>query len=64
MLHAVLAGVMAIERHITTLAVGDQEFSQPLFTGSADQRMSLKNFNPVANDVKRCNGSPWCVFRK
>jgi len=60
--HDILLLLVAIERHITTLAVGDQEFSQPLLTWSADQRMSLKNLDPVSNDVNRCNGNLRCIL--
>ena len=60
--HDILLLLIAIERHIATLAVGDQEFSQPLLTWPADQRMSPKNLDPVANDFNRCNGSLWCIL--
>jgi len=62
--HDILLLLMAIERHIATLAVGDQQFFQPLLTWSADQRVSLKNLDPVSNDVYRCNGSLWCILKE
>jgi hypothetical protein len=60
--HNILPLLIAIERHIATLAVGDQEFSQPFLTWPADQRMSPKNLDSVANDVNRCNGSLCCIL--
>ena len=45
----ILPLLIAIERHIATLAIGDQEFPQSLLTWSADKRMSLKNLDSVAN---------------
>ena len=62
--HDILLLLTAIERHIATLAVGDQELSQPFLTWSADQRVSLENIDPVSNDVNRCNGSLWCILRE
>ena len=58
----ILPLLVAIERHITTLAVGDQEFSQLLLTWSADQRMSLKDLDPVSNVVNRCYGCLRCIL--
>jgi hypothetical protein len=60
--HDIVPLLIAIERHIATLAVRDQEFSQPLLTWPADQRMSPKNLDPVANDVNRFNRSLWCIL--
>ena len=60
--HDTLLLLMAIERHIAPLAVGDQEFSQPFLTWSADQRVSRENLDPVSNDVNRCNGGLWCIL--
>jgi len=56
--------LIAIERHIATLAIGDQEFPQSLLTGSADKRMSLKNLDSVANYVDRCDSRLWCILDK
>jgi hypothetical protein len=62
--HDVLPLLIAIERHIATLAIGDQEFSKPLLTWSANQRMSPRNLDSVANDVNRRNGSLRCIVSK
>lgn len=58
----VLALLITIERHIATLAIGDQEFPQSLLTWSADKRMSLKNIDSVANHVDRCDSSLWRIL--
>ena len=60
--HNILPLFMAIERHIATPAVRDQEFSQAFFTRSADQRLALKNLDPVSNDVNCFSGSLWCLL--
>ena len=60
--HDILLLLMDIERHIATLTVGDQDFSQPRLTWSADQRVSLKNLDPVSNDVNRRNGGLCCIL--
>ena len=60
--HDIVPLLIAIERHIATLAIRNQEFSQTLLTWPADQRMSPKNLDPVANDVNRCNGSLWRIL--
>jgi hypothetical protein len=54
--------LIAIERHIATLAIGDQEFPQSLLTWSADKRMSLKNLDSVANYVDRCDSRLWGIL--
>jgi hypothetical protein len=60
--YKVLALLKTIERDITTLAIGDQEFPQSLFTRSADKRMSLKNLNSVANYIDRFDSRLWCIL--
>ena len=55
----VLALLITIDRHITTLSIGDQEFPRSLFTRSADKRMSLKNLNSVANYFDRFDSRLW-----
>jgi len=60
----VLPLLIAIERHIATLAVGDQEFPQSLLTRSANKRMSLKNLNSVANYVDRFDSRLWCILNE
>jgi hypothetical protein len=62
--HDIVPLLIAIERHIATLAVGDQEFPQPLLTWPAHQRMSPKNLDSVANDVNRCDGSLWYILNE
>ena len=49
--HDILRSFIAMERHIATLAVGDQKFPQSLLTWPANQWMSPKNLDSVANDV-------------
>ena len=58
----VLPSLITIERHVATLAIGDQEFPQSLLTWSADKRMSLKNLDSVANYIDRCDSSLWCIL--
>lgn len=56
--------LIAIERHIATLAIGNQEFPQFLLTRSADKRMALKNLNSVANHFDRCDSRPGRILNE
>lgn len=59
--HDILPPLVAIQRDIPTTAIGDQQLSQLLFAWPADQRMSLKNLNPVANYGDRRNCGLRCI---
>ena len=57
----VLPLLIAVERDIPTLAIGNQQLSQPFLAWPAHQRMSLKDLDPVANYFDRRRNGLWGV---
>lgn len=59
--HHILSLLVAVERDVAALSMGNQQLFQAFLAWPTDQRMSLENPDPVANDIDGSNRRFRCI---